>query len=154
MSKIITIDPVTRIEGHLKVNIDVDETGEGAVVKNAYCSGTMFRGMERLMNGRDPFDAPVITSRVCGVCPVPHSIASVLAVDDALGAQVPENGRLLRNIALASNFIWSHILHFYTLTIQDYAAGPDMAHWRPVSNGDIRFNETENNILLVKLIIK
>ena len=83
MSKIITIDPVTRIEGHLKIDIDVEETGGGLFVKKAYSAGTMFRGMERLLKGRDPFDAPSITSRVCGVCPVPHSIASVLAIDAA-----------------------------------------------------------------------
>ncbi len=147
MSKIITIDPVTRIEGHLKIKIEVDETDDVSFVKKAYCSGTMFRGMERLLNGRDPYDAPVITSRICGVCPVPHSIASVLALDSAFDAQIPENGRILRNIVLACNFLWSHILHFYTLTIQDYAAGPNMAPWRPISNEDIRFNDSENQVL-------
>jgi hydrogenase large subunit len=144
MSKIITIDPVTRIEGHLKIKIDVDETVDKPVVNAAWSSGTLFRGLEALMGGRDPFDAPLITSRVCGVCPVPHSIASVLALDDALNATVPDNGRILRNISLASNFLWSHILHFYTLTIQDFAAGPNMPPWTPQTHGDIRFNEAQN----------
>ena len=147
MSKTITIDPVTRIEGHLKINIDVDEADINSTVTAAYCSGTMFRGMERLLNNRDPFDAPLVTSRVCGVCPIPHAMTAVLALDSAFNAQVPENGRILRNIVQGANFVWSHILHFYTLTIQDFTAGPNMPPWRPITHGDLRFSDKENETL-------
>ena len=114
----ITIDPVTRIEGHLKVEVTVDE----GVVREAHCSGTLFRGLELILLGRHPFDAQRITQRICGVCPTSHSTASSLALDAACGVDrnIPENGRLLRNLILGANFLQSHILHFYHLAALDY----------------------------------
>ena len=118
MSQTITIDPITRIEGHLSVKVDTT----GGVVTGAYSSGESFRGFEKILVGRKPIEAQQITQRICGVCPVEHAVASVLAQDQACGitGQIPTNGRLVRNIASAANFIQSHILHFYTLSAIDF----------------------------------
>jgi hydrogenase large subunit len=117
MAKIV-IDPVTRIEGHLKI----EAVTEGGVVKEARCSGLLFRGFEQILRGRDPRDAQRITQRICGVCPTAHATASTLALDDAFGiaADVPPNGRVLRNLLFGSNYIQSHILHFYHLAALDF----------------------------------
>lgn len=114
----IVIDPVTRIEGHLKV----EAITERGVVKEARCSGLLFRGIELILRGRDPRDASRITQRICGVCPTAHAVASALALDDAFGIaeQVPHNGRVMRNLILGSNYVQSHLLHFYHLAALDY----------------------------------
>ena len=114
----IVIDPVTRIEGHLKVEATVDD----GVVKEARSTGTLFRGIELILQGRDPRDAPRITQRICGVCPTAHATASVLALDEAfgIGDRIPTNGRVIRNLILGCNFIQSHVLHFYHLAALDY----------------------------------
>ncbi len=114
----ITIDPVTRIEGHMKVEAVVD----GGEVKEARCSGTLFRGFENILVGRHPLDAVRLTQRVCGVCPTSHGTASALCLDAALGVadQVPDNGRIVRNLLLGCNFLQSHILHFFALAALDY----------------------------------
>ena len=116
--KKIVIDPLTRIEGHLKVEATVD----GGEVKEARCTGTLFRGWEIILRGRHPLDAQRITQRVCGVCPTAHATASTFALDDAFGiaGQIPDNGRLLRNLILGCNFIQSHVLHFYHLAALDF----------------------------------
>ena len=117
MGKIV-IDPITRIEGHLKVEAVV-ENGE---VKEARSSGTLFRGFEIILRDRDPRDANRLTQRICGVCPTSHSTASALCLDSAfgLGGSIPDNGRLLRNLILGAAHIADHILHFYHLTALDY----------------------------------
>src|SRR5208283_1702029 len=112
----ITLDPITRIEGHLGVRLDI----ESDRVVNAWCSGEMFRGFEVILKGRDPLDAQQITQRICGVCPVSHGMASVLAQDTVYGSHPPENGRLGRNLIQAANYIQSHILHFYHLAALDF----------------------------------
>jgi Ni,Fe-hydrogenase I large subunit len=112
----VNIDPVTRLEGHLSVSLEV----EGGKVASASCAGTMFRGFEFILRGRDPLDATQITQRICGVCPVSHGIASSLALEQALSVQPPTNGRLLRNLILGANFIQSDILHFYHLSALDF----------------------------------
>ena len=114
----IVIDPVTRIEGHLRVEAFVDN-GE---VKDARCCGTLFRGFENILVGRHPLDAVRLTQRVCGVCPTAHATASALCLDEALGVadKIPENGRLARNLMLGSNFLQSHILHFFALAALDF----------------------------------
>ena len=114
----VTIDPVTRIEGHLKIEAVID----GGEVKEARSSGTLFRGIELILQGRDPRDAPRITQRICGVCPTAHATASMFALDQAFGIadQIPNNGRIIRNLILGCNFIQSHILHFYHLAALDY----------------------------------
>jgi hydrogenase large subunit len=124
----INIDPITRIEGHLKVEVMVD----GGEVKEARCSGTLYRGFEQILVGRHPLDAPIITQRVCGVCPAVHATASAQCMDAALGiaANVPANGRILRNLILGSNYLQSHILHFYHLAALDYVDVTKVAKYR------------------------
>lgn len=116
--KKIVIHPITRIEGHLKVEVTV----ENGIVKDANMSGTMFRGIEMMLRGRDPRDAILITQRICGVCPEPHAVASVSAVDDYAGLSdsIPENGILLRNLILGTRSVCDHILHFYILSGLDF----------------------------------
>lgn len=116
MAATITISPVTRLEGHLGIHLDV----ENGVVTSARCSGEMFRGFEVLLRGRHPMDAHQITQRICGVCPVAHGIASILAQEMAYGANPPPNGRILRNLIQGANFVQSHILHFYHLCALDF----------------------------------
>ncbi len=114
----IVIDPVTRIEGHLKIEALVDD----GVVKEARSTGTLFRGIELILQGRDPRDAPRITQRICGVCPTAHATASASALDRAFRIEdrIPNNGRIIRNLILGCNFIQSHVLHFYHLAALDY----------------------------------
>ena len=114
----ITIDPITRIEGHLKVEATV-ENGE---VKDARSSGTLFRGFELILRGRDPRDASQLTQRICGVCPQTHATASVLCLDSAFGIadKITDNGRIMRNLLLGANYIQSHVLHFYHLAALDF----------------------------------
>ena len=116
MSQTLHIDPVTRVEGHLSIQVDVTD----GAVSQAWSVGESFRGFEAILIGRSPLDAQQVTQRICGVCPVEHGIASVLAQDQAYGLTPPDNGRLLRNIMEAANFIQSHILHFYTLSAIDF----------------------------------
>ena len=117
MSQIL-IDPVTRIEGHFKVEAKVED----GVVKDAKSSGTLFRGIELILKGRDPRDAQQITQRICGVCPTSHSIAATLNLDSAFGiaGKIPDNGRILRNLVLGAAHLSDHILHFYHLAALDY----------------------------------
>lgn len=117
MAKII-VDPVTRIEGHLKIEVVI----ENGVVKEAKSSGVLFRGLEIILRGRDPRDAQRYTQRICGVCPTSHSIAATLNLDSAFGIsdKIPDNGRIIRNLILGAAHIADHILHFYHLTALDY----------------------------------
>ena len=116
MSKRITIDPVTRIEGHLRIDLEVD----GGVVKKAWSSGTMWRGFETILKGRDPRDAWVFTQRICGVCTTVHAIASVRAVENALRLEVPLNAQLIRNLIVIAHGLHDHIVHFYQLAALDW----------------------------------
>jgi hydrogenase large subunit len=116
MSQRITIDPVTRIEGHLRIDCEIEE---GKVVK-AWSSGTMWRGMEEIVKGNDPRDAWMIVQRICGVCTTIHALASVRAVENALGMEVPVNAQYIRNIISAAHSIHDHIVHFYQLSALDW----------------------------------
>ena len=152
MSTITIIDPVTRIEGHMKVEVTIDEINGKLKVADARCTGTLFRGFETLLQGRDPWDAPVITERICGVCPVSHGMASVMALDDAAGVTAPTNARLLRNLVLGANFIQSHILHFYLLAVPDYAPGPATAPWTPTWKTPVKSELNSLSTNMVKAI--
>lgn len=118
MRKKILIDPVTRIEGHLKVELEIED---GAVVC-ANSSGMLYRGLEQILIGRDPRDASQITQRICGVCPIAHGMASSMCLDSAFGIseKIPQNAWFVRNIIHASNHIHNTILHFYHLALLDY----------------------------------
>ena len=124
MSKII-IDPITRIEGHLKIETVVED----GVVKEARSSGNLFRGIELILRGRDPRDAQIITQRICGVCPQSHGVAAALCVDSALGIgdKIPPNARIMRNLIQGAHVAQDHILHFYHLAALDYVDITDVA---------------------------
>ena len=112
----IVIDPVTRIEGHLRIEAKVD----GGKVTEAYSSGTMFRGMELILKGKDPREAWLWAQRICGVCTTVHAHASVYAVEDALGIEIPPNARLVRNLIAGAQHIQDHVIHFYHLHALDW----------------------------------
>jgi Ni,Fe-hydrogenase I large subunit len=112
----VVVDPVTRIEGHLRIEAEVD----GGFVKDAWSSSTMFRGIEIILKGRDPRDAWAFTQRICGVCTTVHAIASIRAVENAIGAVPPPNARLLRNLVIASQCVQDHVVHFYHLHALDW----------------------------------
>ncbi|MDQ7065834.1 MAG: nickel-dependent hydrogenase large subunit [candidate division KSB1 bacterium] len=112
----IVIDPITRIEGHLRIEAIV----ENGVVKEAYSSGTMVRGFEKILKGRDPRDAWAFTERACGVCTTVHALASVRTVEDALGITVPKNAELIRNLMFCTQLVQDHVIHFYHLHALDW----------------------------------
>ena len=138
MPTIVTIDPVTRLEGHLRVDVTVDAVDGKQQVTEAHLAGTSFRGFETMLVGRDPSEAPHLTQRICGVCAVPHGVAAALALEKAAQSTIPENARVLRNLVMGANFIQSHILHFYQLSLLDYVNGPGMPPWEPQWNVDRR----------------
>lgn len=113
----IKIDPVTRLEGHLSVTVEVEDN----VVKEAHSEATTFRGFEVILVGRDPRDAPVLSQRICGVCHEVHRITGLRALEDAAGVKVPEGARILRNMIEAITTIYSHALHIYVLCGPDYS---------------------------------
>lgn len=148
MEIIAAIDPVTRIEGHLKVQVTIDSVDNTHRVTDARASGTLFRGFEKLLVGRAPRDAQHITERICGICPVAHGMAAVRALDAAWHAHIPTNGRILRNLVAAANILDSNILHFYLLALPDFFDGPGKGPWRPTWPVDKRFAENEAGELL------
>jgi Ni,Fe-hydrogenase I large subunit len=112
----IVIDPVTRIEGHLRIEVEVNDHK----VTDAWSSGTMFRGIELILRGRDPREAWIWAQRICGVCTTVHALASVRAVENALGVEIPENARIVRDIIAATQNVQDHIIHFYHLHALDW----------------------------------
>ncbi len=116
MANRITIDPITRIEGHLRIDVEVDNNA----VSNAWASCTMWRGIENILQGRDPRDAWLFTQRFCGVCTTVHAMASVRSVEDALKLQVPLNAQYIRNLILIAHALHDHIVHFYQLSALDW----------------------------------
>jgi hydrogenase large subunit len=115
MARVI-VDPVTRIEGHLRIEAVV----ENGVITDAFSAGTMVRGLEKILIGRDPRDAWAITERVCGVCTTVHALTSVRAVEDALGVAVPPTAELIRNIMMTTQYVQDHVVHFYHLHALDW----------------------------------
>ncbi len=152
MATTVVIDPVTRLEGHLKVTVSIDTLNGQLQVVDAWSSGTLFRGLENVLLGRHPWDAQQITQRMCGVCPVPHSMASVLALQQAASVDPPPNATILRNLVLAANFIDSHILHFYHLSAMDYIDGPAMPPWQPAWSSDKRIDANTTAALVANYV--
>jgi Ni,Fe-hydrogenase I large subunit len=140
MPQTVTIDPITRIEGHLAIRVEVENN---RVVK-AYSTGEMFRGFEMILKGRDPLDAQQITQRICGVCPISHGMASIFAQDQAYGIAPPENGRLVRNLILGANYIQSHIIHFYHLSALDFV---DIAAITKYRGNDSQLNSLKDWVI-------
>ncbi len=137
----IVIDPVTRIEGHLGIEVEV---AQGRVI-DARSMGTLFRGFELILKGRDPRDAPHLTQRICGVCSASHGLAASYNLDNAFGVTPPDNARIIRNLVVGANYIHSHILHFYHLSALDYVRGPDTAPFIPRYKGDYRLPKDVND---------
>jgi hydrogenase large subunit len=174
----IRLDPITRLEGHLEVELDfstppvppgnykvflplvtkgqessasttpVPVASAGQTIVDARSGGMMFRGFENLLIGKLPQDAVYITQRICGVCPISHAMAACLAVEQAAGLSVPDNARIIRNLILGSEYIHSHILHFYHLSLLSYIKGPAMAPWTPTWDVDMRFSSSDNQLLV------
>jgi hydrogenase large subunit len=117
MSERVVVDPITRIEGHLRIEAELNE--ERAIAK-AYSSGTMVRGIELILRGRDPREAWAFAQRICGVCTLVHGIASVRAVENALGYKIPPNAQLIRNLMIAAQHVHDHVMHFYHLHALDW----------------------------------
>ena len=116
MAERIVIDPITRIEGHLRVEIEVNN----GIITDAFSAGTMVRGIETILKGRDPRDAWAFVGRVCGVCTSTHSLTSVRTVENALGIAVPPNAELIRNLMAQALYIQDHVVHFYVLHALDW----------------------------------
>jgi len=116
MGQRVVIDPITRIEGHLRIEVEVTN----GKVSNAWSSSTLFRGIEILLQGRDPRDAYLFTQRACGVCTYVHGLASVRAGDAAMGITIPDNARIIRNLLLGAQFLHDHLVHFYHLHALDW----------------------------------
>ena len=112
----VVVDPVTRIEGHLRIEVEV----ENGVIKNAWSSSQLFRGLEIILKGRDPRDAQHFTQRSCGVCTFVHALASTRCVDDAVKVEIPHNATIIRNLVLAQQYLHDHIVHFYHLHALDW----------------------------------
>jgi hydrogenase large subunit len=115
--KRIVVDPITRIEGHLRIEVNVDKDN---VIRNAVSTGTMWRGLEVILKGRDPRDAWAFVERICGVCTGVHALASVRSVEDALGIQIPKQANVIRNLMHATLYAQDHLVHFYHLHALDW----------------------------------
>src|SRR5512143_3693857 len=116
MSKTITIDPITRIEGHLRIDVEVD----GGQVRDAWASGQMWRGIELILLGRDPRDAWLFAQRTCGRCTWVHALASVRAVVHGIGLENPLNAQYIRNLIVIAHALHDHIVHFYHRSALDW----------------------------------
>jgi len=117
MSTRVVVDPITRIEGHLRVEAMLDDHG---TVRDAMSSGTMWRGIEVILQGRDPRDAWAFCERICGVCTTVHALASVRSVENALNIRVPQNADIIRNIMFLTQMVQDHVIHFYHLHALDW----------------------------------
>jgi len=113
----MVVDPVTRIEGHMRCEVNIDDQ---KIIRNAVSSGTMWRGLEVILKGRDPRDAWAFCERICGVCTGTHALTSVRAVEDALGITIPENANTIRNMMQATLWVHDHLVHFYHLHALDW----------------------------------
>jgi len=117
MNERVVVDPITRIEGHLRIEAQTDDAG---TITEAFSSGTMVRGIEVILRGRDPRDAWAFAQRICGVCTLVHGIASVRAVEDALNYEIPPNAQLIRNLMIGAQYVHDHVMHFYHLHALDW----------------------------------
>ncbi|MDP3513644.1 MAG: nickel-dependent hydrogenase large subunit, partial [Sulfuritalea sp.] len=115
--KRVVVDPICRIEGHLRVEVNLDKDN---VIRNAVSTGTMWRGLEVILKGRDPRDAWAFTERICGVCTGTHALTSVRAVEDALAIKIPENANTIRNLMQLNLQVHDHLVHFYHLHALDW----------------------------------
>lgn len=139
-----TIIPIARIHQPLKLEIDL----ENNVVIDSRSSGTMFRGFELMLEGRDPRDATYLTQRICGICSTAHGVAATLAIEDACKVEVTRNASLMRNLIFGADVLQNHLRHFYVLCLPDYIRAPKIPPFEPQSGFDLRFSKAENDKLL------
>ena len=142
--KIITIDPVGRTEGHLAVTLTVEKNK----VTHAKAYSPVYRGFEKIMIGRDPREAQDLPTRICGVCPMVHSVCGNKNMEMLFGVPYNENARLMRNISHATHMIGDHALHFYHLALLDYVKGPDKPPFTPRYGDDFRIPKKENDEIM------
>ena len=128
MAQRIVVDPITRIEGHLRIEAEVDET---STITKAFSSGTMVRGIEIILQGRDPREAWAFAQRACGVCTTVHSFASIRSVEDALNIKIPKAANLMRNLMIAQQYVHDHVMHFYHLHALDWVDVADCINADP-----------------------
>ena len=150
----IVIDPITRIEGHLRAEVEIDEEG---IVKEAYVSGQLFRGIEIILKGRDPRDAGLLAGRICGVCTNSHFRAAVSSVEDAYSIQAPQNGEIIRDLMSLALFIQDHVVHFYHLHLLDFVdvtkaleADPKMTSKTGHLYCDVPYRNSHSHYIAVK----
>lgn len=144
MSKRIVVDPITRIEGHLRIEVIVDDNN---VITDAFSSSTLWRGLETIIKGRDPRDAGFIAGRICGVCTYSHYKAGITAVENALGIQIPYNAQLVRTLMNLALFFHDHIVHFYTLHGLDWCDIMSALKADPAKAAKLAFEYTPNPIV-------
>jgi hydrogenase large subunit len=135
MSQRIVIDPITRIEGHLRIEVELDAA---QTITKAYSSGTMVRGIEIILQGRDPRDAWAFAQRACGVCTTVHALASIRAVEDALGIRIPKAANIIRNMMIAQQYVHDHVMHFYHLHALDFVDVVSALRADPKKTSDIQ----------------
>lgn len=145
--KRVVVDPINRIEGHLRVEVQVDEsTGK---VQDALSSGTAWRGIELILKDRDPRDAWVYTQRICGVCTTIHALTSLRSVEDALGITIPKNANHIRNIIEATQSVQDHIIHFYHLHALDWVSPVEALKANPAKTAELQNTVLNNYVLKV-----
>ena len=137
----LVVDPITRIEGHMRCEVNINDQN---VITNAVSCGTMFRGLEIILQGRDPRDAWAFVERICGVCTGVHALASVYAIEDAIGIKVPDNANIIRNIMLATLWCHDHLVHFYQLAGMDWI---DVLDALKAENMEVEENVTNGTLL-------
>lgn len=133
MEKRIVVDPITRIEGHLRIEAKI----ENGKIVDAFSSGTMVRGIEIILKGRDPRDAWAFTERVCGVCTTVHALASVRSVENALKIKIPPNAELIRNLMFCAQYLQDHVVHFYHLHALDWVDVVSALNADPKATSDL-----------------
>jgi hydrogenase large subunit len=144
----VMVDPLTRIEGHLRVEAVVED---GRVVE-AHSGGALYRGFEQILEGRNPPDAVQLTQRFCGVCPTAHAVASSQCLDNAFGIMPPDNGRIIRNLIQGANYIQSNILHFYHLAALDFVRGPEFPPFIPRYEADYRLPKATSDEMVAHYV--
>ncbi len=155
MATRIVVDPITRIEGHLRIEAVV----KGNRITDAISAGTIFRGIEKIVENRDPRDVWAFVQRICGVCTHIHALASIRAVEDALDIRIPKNANLIRNIMTATQYVQDHVIHFYHLhgfdwidvlsalkadPVQTSALARSISNWPNSSDG--YFRDVQNKV--------
>lgn len=142
--RLVTVSPVTRGSGQLTIQVVVSE---GRVV-SAGVMGGVYRGFERIMVGRDPYDAPYLTEKICGICSTAHGAAASLMLEAIYGVEVPENGRLMRNLMLGAEYLQNHLRHFYLFELPDFVPGHPASFFYNPQSRDNRFSPQVNERLL------